>query len=147
MKRLIWFGIAVLLIAFGLLIAGCGKEGPMGPTGPAGSAGAPGDPGQPGAGTQTVYNFTVTPAYAVDWYILACPAVKADVATGTFSTVMCYIKRSGYYSVIPGTFRELDGTTTFIEYGFQPGTVKVQWANSGTTVPAALEIMVTVVNR
>lgn len=142
-----WNFIIVALAIAVILLSGCGKEGPMGPTGPQGPAGSPGETGEPGPGTQITRSFSITPGYAVDWHDMIVGEVKADPATGTFSTVTVYYQSgSSMYVMLPGQVQETGGSITTFTFKFETGRIRLEWSNGSAVIPAAFTAVVTVVN-
>ncbi|MBN1596592.1 hypothetical protein JW933_11760 [candidate division FCPU426 bacterium] len=140
MKKATFFNLA-LAAAFLLFVAGC--TGPRGPAGPAGPQGAA------GPGTQTTYFFRITPTVASGTYSASCPSVVADNTGLQYSTVACYLHFDGWDDapLVPFTDTEADATTTKYFYAVEQGTVILGWINSASTIPAAFDLVVTVVNQ
>ncbi|MCK5242706.1 hypothetical protein KAR34_09660 [bacterium] len=131
---LLALGIAILSVS---MIAGCrGPSGPVGPEGPA------------GPGTQTTYLFRIMPTDASGTYAANCPVVHVDNAGGEYSTVSCYLHFDGFADapLVPFTDTETDATTTKYFCSLEDGKVNLGWINSGTTIPAVFDLVVTVVN-
>jgi hypothetical protein len=145
MKRSVVLALVIAVLSVSL-IAGC--RGPRGPVGPGGPEGATGPQGPAGAGTQTTYLFRVAPGVSSGTYTANCPVVTVNNAGADYSTVSCYLHFDGYDDapLVPFTDTETDTTTTKYFCSLENGNVILGWINSGTTVPAAFDLVVTVVN-
>ena len=117
-----------------LALVGCTPKNPAGPS------------GSGGTGTQTVYNFTVTPAAPQGIYNAACPAVVSNKSS--MSTVICSINRStGLNATLPvDNYAEGGGHTNYY-FTFVTGQVNVVWSNDNYYIPPAFNLVVTVANK
>jgi hypothetical protein len=96
------------------------------------------------SGTQTVYNFTVTPATPQGVYAAPCPALVSGK-----SAVVCTLSRSntGLNAVLPlDGYAEGGGHTNYY-YTLTDGVVNLAWTNDAAYVPQAFGLAVTVVNK
>ncbi|MCK5241452.1 collagen-like protein [bacterium] len=145
MRKISILVLAVLIISM-TMATGC--RGPEGPAGPIGLTGETGATGPAGPGEQTTYLFRVAPTLASGTYDASCPAITANNTTGLYSTVTCYIAFDGYTDALMLPLEDIEGDMTTTDYFFSidAGQVTLAWLNSATTVPAAFDLVVTVVN-